>query len=62
MMAKRLFGQPQAIKKRFSIFQSVISIYSVVCSICFVNLSIHKQKAKPKKNGIKIIDNQCIMI
>jgi len=39
-----------------------ISIYGVVCSICFANLRIHEQKAKPKKNGLKIIDDQGVII
>jgi len=39
-----------------------ISIYGVVCSICFANLSIHVQKEKPKNNGMKIIDKQGVMI
>jgi hypothetical protein len=36
---------------------SQFSIYGVVCSICFAKLSIHEQKATPKNNGMKIIDN-----
>jgi hypothetical protein len=39
-----------------------ISIYGVVCSICFANLSIQEQKAKPKNNGMRIIDNQGVII
>jgi len=39
-----------------------ISIYGVVCRICFANLSIHEQKEKPKNNGLKIIDNQGVII
>ena len=39
-----------------------ISIYGAVCSICFANLSIHEQKAKPKNNGLKIINSQVIII
>jgi hypothetical protein len=37
-------------------------MYGVVCSICFANLNIHEQKEKLKINGLKIIDNQGVMI
>jgi hypothetical protein len=40
---------------------SQISIYGFVCSICFANLSIHKQEAKPKNNGLKIIDSRGVI-
>jgi hypothetical protein len=39
-----------------------ITIYGAACSICFANLSIHEQKEKPKNNGMKIIDNQGVII
>ena len=39
-----------------------ITIYGVACSICFANLNIHVQEAKSKNNGIKIIDNQGVII
>jgi hypothetical protein len=38
------------------------TIYGVVCSICFANLNIQVQIEKPKNNGMKIIDNQCVII
>jgi hypothetical protein len=41
---------------------SQISIYGVVCSICFDHLSIHEQKATPKNDGMKIIDNHGVII
>jgi hypothetical protein len=52
-------------KKKIQHFLMVltqISIYGVVCSICFANLIIHQQKAKPKNNGMKILDNQGVII
>jgi hypothetical protein len=39
-----------------------ISIYGAACSICFANLNIHEQEAKPKNNGMKIIDNHGVII
>jgi hypothetical protein len=41
---------------------SQISIYGVICSICFANLNTHLQEAKPKINGFKINDNQGVII
>jgi len=38
------------------------SIYRAACSICFDHLSNHEQKATPKNDGMKIVDNQGIII
>jgi hypothetical protein len=37
-------------------------MFGVVCSICFANLNIQEQNTKPKNNGMKINDNQGVII
>jgi len=49
---------------RFKVNQRLtqITIYGAACSICFANLSIYEQEEKPKKNGMKILDSQGVII